>query len=174
MAKRKLIFIAILIALLPTLDVRAQVAAGGTKHFEKAGLSFDYPAGWKLTDNGTADVQYIVLTPESGTAQIAVIAQLGSEQECDFQAKSKKIANPLLERIADQIQAPRPLQTSAVKSHFGIAEADGLKLHGVMNNRPVTGVVYSLRVSLRFVTFVYLRLDDDGQAQLGGIQFVQA
>lgn len=164
---RKLIFIAILIALLPTHGVHAQVAGSNTKHFEKAGLSFDYPADWKLTDSSTADVQYIVLTPEGGTAQIAVIAQLGSEKDCDFQAASKKITNALMERIADQIQAPRPLETSAIKTLVGVAEIDGVELHGLANNRRVTSDVYSLRVNLRFVNLVYLRIDDDARTQAG-------
>ena len=56
----KLIIIAILIALVPTLSAQAQVDSA-TKTLQKFGLAFDYPAGWVLADKGTSDSPAIAI-----------------------------------------------------------------------------------------------------------------
>lgn len=157
----------VLIALLSTAGIQSQTRPDNTAHYDKDGVAFDYPADWKLTDSSTPDVLYLNITPQGGAAQIAVMAQLNVEEDCDFQGASKKAANALLEKLAGQIQALRPLQTSAVKTHVGVADFEGLQLHGQVNNRGVTGEVYSFRLKLRLVNLVYLRTDDETQGASG-------
>ncbi len=155
----------LLIPLLLSLDVYPQQTKPEIKHFEKAGLSFDYPVDWVLRDSSTDELVYLDITPAAGAAQIAIIAQLDNEENCDFQASSKKTSDALLERIASKINAPRPVQTSVVKTHLGVAEIEGLELHGMINTRQVTSEVYSFRLKMYLVNLIYLRFDDDGRAQ---------
>ena len=108
--KRMKFFLSILlIALLLTLNVQAQKTDVETKHFEKAGLAFDYPADWKLIDSSTDNLQYVTVTSKDSAVQVAVITQLGNDQQCDFQTASAKIRDALLESIGTLIHAARPL-----------------------------------------------------------------
>lgn len=143
-----------------------QTRGDATQHFEKAGLAFDFPVEWKVTDNSTDDVHYITVAPKDGAVQISIIAQLGSEQQCDFQAAGKSITDALVERVATQIHAASP-QTSPLRTRVGVLEVDGLQLRGLMNNRPVISEIYSLRLNLRFINLVYLRVDNDARGQSG-------
>src|SRR6266446_4806928 len=47
-------------ALLFVTSVQTQTP--DTKHFDKDGLSFDYPANWQLSDQSTQQMQYLELT----------------------------------------------------------------------------------------------------------------
>jgi TonB family protein len=161
MKQLKFLLTTILIATLPAVSVPAQVANAETRHFEKDGLSFDFPAAWKLTDSSTDEVKYVTVAPEGSAVQIAVIVQGGSEPLCDGQAASKKITEALLVRTASRIHASTPLQTSPVKTRIGASEIEGVELHGLMNKRRVTTEVYSLRLHLQFVNLVYIRIDND-------------
>jgi TonB family protein len=159
----KLFVSMVLVVLAFALAVRAQNAGKAnikTKHFEKGDLSFDFPAEWTMTDNSD-DVQRISISPLDGTVQIAVAAQPGSPELCDFPAASRLSTNTWLEHIAKQINAARPLQTSKVKTQIGGLEIEGLQLRGSINHRSLTSEIYSLRVNLHFVSLVCLRIDDN-------------
>src|SRR5207244_8802584 len=108
--------------MLLVFTTRTQSAVVTNEHFEKDGLAFDYPAGWKLTDNSTNDVQYVVIGREDSTAQIAVIVHRGPPTTCDFQAESQKITSELLQEVATQIDVATPLRTSPVKTSLGKSE----------------------------------------------------
>src|SRR5229473_869416 len=44
------------------LATSVQTQTPDTKHFDKDGLSFDYPANWQLSDQSTQQMQYLELT----------------------------------------------------------------------------------------------------------------
>jgi TonB family protein len=156
----RMLLMSILIVMVSVVTMRTQSAALKNEHFEKDGLAFDYPNGWKLTDNSTDDAQDVVIDREGSTAQIAVIVQRGPITTCDFQAESQKITNELLQRIATRIDVATPLRPSPVRTSLGKSELDGVQLHGRMKAKPVTGDVYSVRLNRRFLSLVYLRADN--------------
>lgn len=156
---------AIVLVALSVLMANAQVRTGETKHFEKDGLAFDYPAGWRLTDNSTPDEQSLTLAREGSTSQIVINKNDRLVSSCDFQAENEKIANALAAKVAKQIKAPSPLTTSRVKTQVGASEFEGVQLHGVLNHKPVTGDIYSARLNRQFVSLVYLRNDQDKEAR---------
>lgn len=161
----KLFISMMLVTLTLALSFQAQVANTETKRFEKAGLVFDFPAEWKLIDKSSDDVQYFAVNSEGSTTQISVIDQSASVLQCDPPV-GKAVTDLLLERIAAQIHSATPLQTTAVKIQIGSMDMDGVQLHGLLNNQPVTGEVYSLQLNPRFVNLVYLRLDNDQRGQV--------
>lgn len=161
MGTRKFIFIAILIVLLTTLSVRAQVAASGTKHFEKNGLEFDYPAAWKIAEAGAEDSQSVELATENKTVQLLVQWQFGAILDCEFEGMRKRLTREMADRVAAQIHAVPTSATSLQKTKFGALDADQIQLHGQINNNAVTADVLSLVVKNYFLTLVYLRVAND-------------
>jgi TonB family protein len=161
MKLRRLILIAILIALLPTLSVQAQVASGGTKHFDKNGLEFDYPAAWKMADGSAEESQYVELATETKTTQLIVNWQFGAALRCEVEEIRKKISQELANRVATQIHNPAPAETSWQKIQFGMVDGNQIQLRGSLNNDPVTADVYSLAVNHYFLNLVYLRVSND-------------
>ena len=155
----------IVLIVLSVLMANAQVGTGETKHFEKDGLAFNYPAGWRLTDNSSPGEQSLTLASEDRTSQIVINKIDRLVPPCDFQAENEKIANALAAKVAKQIKAPSPLTTSRVKTQVGAFEFEGVQLHGVLNHKPVTGDIYSARLNRQFVSLVYLRNDQDEEAR---------
>ncbi len=152
------------IVVLSTVLAAAQTGGDAAQRFEKAGLTFDFPAEWIATDRSVDNVKYIAVTRKDASVQLAVIFQLATGQQCDFQAAGKEITDALVENVATQIQATAG-QTSPVKTQVAGMEVDGLILHGQMKNAPVTAEMYFLRLGLRFISLLYLRVDGDVRGQ---------
>lgn len=161
---RKLILIAILIALLPTLSVQAQVAADSTKHFEKNGLEFDYPSAWKLTQGAGEHSQYAELLTEDKTTQLIVSWQFGAVLDCEWESTRIGLTQTLVERIASSMQTTAPPKTSWQETQLEKTRTDQIRLSGQMNNTPVVADIYSLAVKGRFLNLVYLRVAGDETA----------
>jgi TonB family protein len=160
MQTRKLILIAVLIALFSATDVCSQVILS-TKHFEKNGLEFDYPADWKISAGSTEDTEFAELATENKTVQLVVQWQFGAVLGCEFEGMRKRITQELADRVALQIHATPAFEASSQKPKFGSLNADQIQLHGQMNNTAVAADVYSLFVKRYFLTLVYLRVAND-------------
>ncbi len=163
MSKLRNLSIIILTALATAAAQQAQDAPA-TKHFEKDGLTFDYPAQWQLTDDNTPEVRSVTMKPEAGATQIIVVLYRGRVPSCDFEAEGKKITDALSKRVAIVIQAGDAFVSEPVKTKAGGSEVEGAELHGIIKNAPAIGDVYSFRLNRQFVSFVYVRKVDDERA----------
>lgn len=159
--KLKLFSIAILIALAATGNAYAQVGAGQTKHFEKNGLEFDYPATWKVTEGGAGESEYAEVAPENKAAQLIVNWQFGATLECEVEANRKRAAQTLADRVATQIHTGTVAVTSWQKTNFGELPVESVQLRGFINNSLVTADACSLLVKNYVVSLIYLRGDND-------------
>ena len=65
--------IAMMICLL-SLTVYAQSPDPELNHFATPGISFDYPAGYSVTDESTAEAQNFVLTRKGSSVQLTIVA----------------------------------------------------------------------------------------------------
>jgi TonB family protein len=151
----------LLIALLPSLNVFAQVANPGTKRFEQDGLSFDFPSNWKLTDSSTPELHYVAVASADSAAQIIVIVQPHIDLQCQFQTAGRKVMEALVGRVASQLQAAAPLKSS-IKPLSNGSEGEGLQIHGLMNDKPATADIYWLRLNLHLANLIFLRTDQAG------------
>lgn len=120
----------------------ALVAAVGTaqdpnvKHFEKDGLSFDYPASWQISDQSTGQMQFLELS------QGDVIIRVRSPREWlktpDKEAHAKKLfQDQYVDNFATQFQQ-QGLQPkrSPVTTQLGGVDAEGVRLRVVMDGQP--------------------------------------
>lgn len=162
MPRLRQLSIIIIIALSSTLSVQPQQATDTATYFEKAGVLFDLPAGWNATEKNLLGEQIVTIQPGQGPTQIAVSATLISS--CDFQAEARKTTAALVERVARQIHSPAPIKFSVTKTQVNAEEIEGVSLLGVADERAVTADVYSFRVGLRFISLVYVRVENDEAA----------
>lgn len=116
--------------LLMTISAGAQDA--NVKHFEKDGLSFDYPANWQLTDKSTAQMQFLELT--KGDVTIRVRSPRESLKTPEKEAHAKKLfQDQYVDNFADQFQQQgmQP-KRSPVTTQVGGADAEGIRLRAMM------------------------------------------
>ena len=156
--------IIVTIAILPTLIAEAQVGSNATRHHEKDGLSFDYPAAWKLTDNSTESAHTVTVAPEGSANRIVISVNVGPVLSCDFQTESKKITDALTKTVAMRIKAGAAPRTSSATTRIGATDVNGTELQGVINHKPAMGQIYSVRLNRRFVSLVYVRVNNDERA----------
>jgi TonB family protein len=140
---------------------QSPAAADVTKHFEKEGVAFDYPANWNLTETDADGAKTIILTPEPGTGRITI--GLRDVLGCDFQAENKKIENALINNLSAEINAGQVPNTSPVATQVGKTDVQGTRLVSLKKST-VAGDVYSFRTNWRFVSLVYVRDAKDERA----------
>lgn len=68
--------LALLVLLVCCAVLRAQTA-GNLNHFNKDGLSFDYPAGWVIQDESNSDAQTLKMARADGDIQMTVFVHRG-------------------------------------------------------------------------------------------------
>ena len=158
--------IIILMALLLS-PVGAQTPGGddAKKHYEKDGVSFDYPAAWTVTESNTPEVQTVTISPEVGATQIAVIrlGGLGSSA-CDFEAERDKVVPALMKRLASVIHTGDALNASRVTTKISSDDIEGSQLQGLIDDKPALGDVYFGRTNHQFLSLAYVRRVDDERA----------
>lgn len=65
------------------------VSAQSTKHYDKDGLSFDYPSNWTMQDSSDSKKQYIVFAPPNSDSQITVFAHRELIETAEDAAQAK-------------------------------------------------------------------------------------
>ncbi|MBA3242869.1 MAG: energy transducer TonB [Acidobacteria bacterium] len=145
----------------------AQTPTGESKRYAQDGLSFDYPAGWALTDKSNQQAQHLVLTRAGGSALVMVVAHrepiMNSGQ---LTAGRTNITKPYAEKLARDLGAKGETDWQDVLClTMGEKFATGYKLSGQFNGQPATGEVYAIMLGRRFIHVVYVRPDlEDAQA----------
>jgi TonB family protein len=141
----------------------AQSPAGETKHFNKEGLSFDYPAGWTLTDKSTPQAQHLILTRAGSSALIMVIAHRDIISTSEQLAVARdSLTIPFVRDVAQKFGLKEaPVWEHSLCAKVGGHQALGFLLRGQVNKEPSTGEIYTLVLGQRFVNAVYIRSDKD-------------
>jgi TonB family protein len=143
----------------------AQIGANATQHFEKAGLAFDYPFGWTLTDNSTPGLQSLTIASKRTGTQIVVNVDGTLRRSCDFETEIKNITNALVEKVGNQIHAPSPIRTLPVKTQVNTSEIEGVRFQGGLDRKQVTADVFAVRLNRRFVSLTFVRNNQDVRSQ---------
>lgn len=147
----------------------AQASGGAVEHFAKDGLSFDYPAGFKLTDRSNEAAQHLILGREGSSVLVMVIAhrdRVASHEQ--FVVVRDETTTPYVQNLARSLgveKAPSWDEERCLDlgEHLPTARrfATGFSLSGKSNGQPTTGEVYAVALGQRFVNLVYVRNDKD-------------
>ena len=123
-------------AALLLIIISAPAQDPNVKHFEKDGLSFDYPANWQFSDQSTGQMQFLELT------QGDVIIRVRSPREWlktpDKEAHAKKLfQDQYVDNFATQFeqQGMQP-KRSPVTTQLAGGDAEGVRLRVVMDRQP--------------------------------------
>ena len=118
------------------LTIGAPAQDPNVKHFEKDGLSFDYPANWQFSDQSTGQMQFLEMT------QGDVIIRVRSPREWlknpDKEAHAKKLfQDQYVDNFATQFeqQGMQP-KRSPITTQLGGGDAEGVRLRVVMDRQP--------------------------------------
>src|SRR5436305_10472858 len=133
MNSHRWIIVAIALCLL-TISVTAQDP--NVKHFEKDGLSFDYPANWQISDQSTQQMQFLELS--QGDVVIRVRSPREWLKTPEKEAHAKKLfQDQYVDSFATQFeqQGMQP-KHSTVTTQIAGADAEGVRLRVVMDRQP--------------------------------------
>ncbi len=106
------------------------------KNFAKDGLSFDYPANWRISDQSTSQMQFIEL--EQGDAIIRVRSPREWLKTPEKEAHAKKLFQ---DQYVDQFVASVEQQhlnpkRSPSTTQIAGADAEGVSVRAVMDGQP--------------------------------------
>ena len=124
----------ILPAALLLIVIGATAQDPNVKHYDKDGLSFDYPANWQFSDQSTGQMQYIQMARD-GYAEIRIRAPREWLKTPEKEAAAKKlIQDQYVDSFASQIQqAGMSPKRSTGTTQISGADAQGDKVRAVMD-----------------------------------------
>ena len=134
-----------------------QMQTPDAKHFEKDGLSFDYPANWQISDQSTQQMQYLQLARD-GYAEIRVRVPREWLKTPEKEASARKLMQvKYVDDFALNVEQSgmRP-RRSAVTTQIAGADADGARVRAVLDGEPGGMDSYFRIVSDRLVNLSIL------------------
>ena len=116
------------------LTISATAQDPNVKHFEKDGLSFDYPANWQFSDQSTGQMQYLQMARD-GFAEIRIRAPREWLKTPDKEAAATKlIQDQYVDGFASQLQqAGMTPKRSTAATQISGADAQGARVRAVMD-----------------------------------------
>ena len=117
------------------LTISAPAQDPNVKHFEKDGLSFDYPANWQISDQSTGQMQFLELS--QGDVTIRVRSPREWLKTPDKEAHAKKLfQDQYVDSFATHFeqQGMQP-KRSPVTTQLGGGDAEGVRLRVVMDRQ---------------------------------------
>src|SRR5216684_5904270 len=138
-----------------------QTQTPDTKHFDKDGLSFDYPAKWQISDQSTGQMQFLELT--QGDVVIRVRSPREWLKTPEKEAHAKKLfQDQYVSDFATQIeQAGMSPKRSAVTTQIAGADAEGARLRASLAGQPGGMDSYFRVISDRLVNLSIIASEKD-------------
>jgi hypothetical protein len=108
------------------------------KHYDKDGLSFDYPANWQFSDQSTPQMQYLQMARD-GYAEIRIRSPrewLKSPEKED--AAKKLIQDQYVDNFVKQVEQAQmsPKRSATTPTQISGADAQGARVRAVMDGQP--------------------------------------
>lgn len=153
------ILLSLLIVSLYTVFALGQAA--DIKHFNKDGLTFDYPSAWLLQDSSTADAQQLILGKTDGGSQIRVFVFRTPVNTPEKVVEAKKVwVDSYVNSTAKQFEqiGAKPERLPATTDIGGV-KADGIKVQAVMDGETGAAEIYWGVAGQRLVLLTYFGSD---------------
>src|SRR5438132_1969557 len=132
-----------------------------TKHFDKDGLSFDYPAKWQMSDQSTQQMQLIELSQGDVVIRIRTPREWLKTPEKEAHAK-KLFQDQYVDEFASQLeQAGMHPKRSTVTTQIGGGDAAGARVRAVLDGQPGGLDSYFRIISDRLVNLSIFTSDKD-------------
>lgn len=155
--------IAMLVSLL-NLSVYAQSPGPELNHFSTTGISFDYPAGYSVTDQSTAEAQKFVITRKGSSVQLTIVATRSTVPRHETPAAIENFKEPIIKNARLTLELINARAGTPIQSQLGSRNAEGVRLRSPRNGNK-TGEVIWLRFNTRLVALSFIRSDADDAAE---------
>jgi len=132
-----------------------------TKHFDKDGLSFDYPANWQISDQSTQQMQYLELTRADVVIRVRSPREWLKTPEKEAHAK-KLFQDQYADNFATQLeQAGMNPKRSPITTQIAGADAQGIRLRAMLDGAPGGMDSYFRIISDRLVNLSIIASEKD-------------
>jgi TonB family protein len=132
-------------------------------HLATGGISFDYPAGYTVTDKSTPEHRNFVITRQGSSIQLAIIAMRRLISPNELPAAIEDFKEPIIKKVGTTLSLTGSPERTDIKSQLGSREAEGVRLQA-SDNRMRTGEVIWLHWNSRLVALSFVRVDADEEA----------
>ena len=144
-------------------------------HFEKEGLSFDYPNGWTIADQSNSDAQQLVLSNANTDAQITVFVHRGRIDTPEKLAQARKaFIDPYVKAFNDRFVGlgAKPESTPAT-SEVGGAAAEGVRIRASLGGDAAEASIFWAPLNGRVVVLTFFRPDDQNKQTMPAYDMVR-
>ena len=133
------------------IAVVASAQNPNAKHFDRDGLSFDYPTDWQLSDQSTGQMQFLELTKGDLVIRLRAPREWLKMPEKEAHAK-KLIQDQYVDSFAAQLeQAGMRSTRSTISTQIAGVDAEGARVRAVLDGQPGGMDSYYRIISDRFV-----------------------
>ena len=143
------------------LIVSAFAQDPNVKHFAKDGLSFDYPAGWQLSDQSTQQMQLVEIARGDVVMRIRSPREWLKTPEKETAAKRLFQDKYIDDFVASVEQAGIHPKRSVVTTQIGGADAEGARVRAVLAGETGGMDSYFRIISDRLVNLSIFASDKD-------------
>lgn len=151
--------IAMIISLL-SLSVYAQSPGSDLNRFSTHGISFEYPAGYSVTDESTAEAHRFILTRQGSSVQLTIVATRRMVLRNEMPAAIENFKEPIIKNVEITLGLINSFERTSIQSQLGSMEAQGVRLRSLHNGNR-TGEVIWLRWNSRLVALSFVRAEAD-------------
>jgi TonB family protein len=143
-----------------SVSVYAQSPDPELNHFATPGISFDYPAGYSVRDESTAEAQNFILTRKGSSVQLTIVALRRIVLRAELPAALDNFKEPIIKKVELTLGSANSSTRIPIQIQLGPAQADGVRVVSA-RNRNRTGDVIWLRSNSRLVALSFVRSNAD-------------
>src|SRR5688572_12639354 len=151
--------IGMIISLL-SLSVYAQSPGPDLNQFSTHGISFEYPVGYSVTDESTAEAQRFILTRKGSSVQLTIVAMRRMVLPNEMPAAIENFKEPIIKKVGITLGLINSAGLTSIQSQLGSREAEGVRLRSLGDGKS-TGEVIWLRWNSRLVALSFVRSEAD-------------
>lgn len=150
---------AIGIILLLSQSVYTQSPGPDLNQFSTHGIFFEYPAGYSVTDESTAEAHRFILTRKGSSVQLTVLAMRRMVLPNEMPAAIENFKEPIVKNVETTLGLINSSGRTSIQYQLGSREAEGVQLRSLPKAR--TAEVIWLRWNFRLVALSFVRSDAD-------------
>lgn len=144
-----------------SVSIFAQSAGPELNHFAADVISFDYPAGYSVTEASTPEAHHFLIKRKGSSVQLTIVVTQRLVLRKELPAAIENFTEPLLKKVAVTLGPGKdsPERTS-FQTQIGTRQAEGIRLRSTRSGTK-TGEVIWVRWSLRLIGLAFVRSDAD-------------
>jgi TonB family protein len=150
-----------------SLSVYAQSAGPERNFFSADGISFEYPAGYSVSDESTTEAQQFIITRKGSSVQLTIVAPRRVVLASELPTAAENLAEPIVKTVALTLGETNSSERTSIQTFVGSTQAEGVLLRS-SGNRHRTGEVIWLRLGSRLVAMAFVRsgMDEAVESEL--------